>query len=48
MVIIIMIITINHRGVVVTTIVQLHSTKPEDRFCAYSNPAPSRHVGDLR
>ena len=28
-----------HRGVVVTTIAQLHSTNPELRFCAGSNPA---------
>ena len=27
------------RGVVVITIAQLHSTKPELRFCAGSNPA---------
>ena len=28
-----------HRGVVVITTTQLHSTKPEPRFCAGSNPA---------
>ena len=28
-----------HRGVVVITTAQLHSTKPEFRFCAGSNPA---------
>ena len=28
-----------HRGVVVITPAQLHSTKPELRFCAGSNPA---------
>ena len=28
-----------HRGVVVITTTQLHSTKPELRFCAGSNPA---------
>ena len=28
-----------HRGVVVITTAQLHSTKPEIRFCAASNPA---------
>ena len=28
-----------HRGVVVITTAQLHSTKPELRFCAGSNPA---------
>ena len=33
-------------GVVVITTVQLHSTKPELRFCAGSNPA--RLVGDSR
>ena len=27
------------RGVVVVTTAQLHSTKPELRFCAGSNPA---------
>ena len=27
-----------HRGVVVITPAQLHSTKPELRFCAGSNP----------
>ena len=27
-----------HRGVVVITTAQLHSTKPEFRFCAGSNP----------
>ena len=27
------------RGVVVITIAQLHSTQPELRFCADSNPA---------
>ena len=32
------------RGVVVITTAQLHSTKPELRFCAGSNPA--RRVGD--
>ena len=29
------------RGVVVITTAQLHSTKPELRFCAGSNPARS-------
>ena len=33
-------------GVVVITTAQLHSTKPELRFCAGSNPA--RRVGDSR
>ena len=28
-----------HRGVVVITTAQLHSTKPELGFCAGSNPA---------
>ena len=28
-----------HRGVVVITNAQLHSTKPELRFCTGSNPA---------
>ena len=28
-----------HRGVVVMATAQLHSTKPELRFCAGSNPA---------
>ena len=31
--------TLWHRGVVVITTAQLHSTKPELRFCAGSNPA---------
>ena len=30
-----------HRGVVVITTAQLHSTKPEFRFCTGSNPARS-------
>ena len=34
------------RGVVVITTVQLHSTKPELRFCAGSNPA--RGVSEIR
>ena len=34
------------RGVVVTTTAQLHSTKPELRFCAGSNPACS--VSEIR
>ena len=34
------------RGVVVITTAQLHSTKPERRFCASSNPA--RGVSDIR
>ena len=34
------------RGVVVITAVQLHSTKPELRFCAGSNTA--RGVSDIR
>ena len=29
----------HHRSVVVITIAQLHSTKPELTFCAGSNPA---------
>ena len=33
-------------GVVVTTTAQLHSTKPELRFCAGSNPA--RGVSEIR
>ena len=38
----------NHwrRGVVVITAAQLHSTKPELRFCAGSNPA--RGVSEIR
>ena len=28
-----------HRGVVIITTAQLHSTKPELRFCAGSNPS---------
>ena len=35
-----------HRGVVVITTAQLHSTKPELRFCAGSNPA--RDVPEIR
>ena len=35
-----------HRGVVVITTAQLHSTKPELRFCAGSNPA--RNVWEFR
>ena len=34
------------RGVVVITTAQLHSIKPELRFCAGSNPA--RNVSDIR
>ena len=34
------------RGVVVLTNAKLHSTKPELRFCAVSNPA--RGVSDIR
>ena len=34
------------RGVMVTTTAQLHSTKPELRFCARSNPA--RSVSEIR
>ena len=34
------------RGVVVLTTAQLHSTKPELRFCAGSNPA--RGVSEIR
>ena len=34
------------RGVVVTTTAQLHSTKPELRFCAGSNPA--RGASEIR
>ena len=34
------------RGVVVITTAQLHSTKPELRFCAGSNPA--RGVSEIR
>ena len=35
------------RGVVVITIAQLHSTKPELRFCAGSNPAHGMsEIGD--
>ena len=33
-------------GVVVITIAQIHSAKPELRFCADSNPAPS--VSEIR
>ena len=35
-----------HRGVVVITTAQLHSTKLELRFCAGSNPA--RGVSEIR
>ena len=35
-----------HRGVVVMTTAQLHSTKPELRFCAGSNPA--RGMSEIR
>ena len=35
-----------HRGVVVITAAKLHSTKPELRFCASSNPA--RGVSEIR
>ena len=35
-----------HRGVVVITTIQLHSTKPELRFGACSNPA--RGVSEIR
>ena len=34
------------RGVVVITTAQLHSTKPELKFCAGSNPA--RGVSEIR
>ena len=34
------------RGVVVNTTARLHSTKPEFRFCAGSNPA--RGVSEIR
>ena len=34
------------RGVVVITTAQLHSTKPELKFCADSNPA--RGVSEIR
>ena len=34
------------RGVVAITTAQLHSTKPELRFCAGSNPA--RDVSEIR
>ena len=34
------------RGVVVITTAQIHSTKPELRFCAGSNPA--RAVSEIR
>ena len=34
------------RGVVVITTAQLHSTKPEFKFCAGSNPA--RDVSEIR
>ena len=34
------------RGVVVITTAQLHSTKPEPRFCADLNPA--RDVSEIR
>ena len=34
------------RGVVVITTAQFHSTKPEFRFCAGSNPA--RGVSEIR
>ena len=34
------------RGAVVITTAQLHSTKPELRFCADSNPA--RNVSEIR
>ena len=34
------------RGVVVITTAQLHSSKPEHRWCAGSNP--SRGVSDIR
>ena len=35
-----------HRGVVVITTAQLHSVKPELRFCAGSHPA--RGVSEIR
>ena len=35
-----------HRGAVVITTAQLHSTKPELRFCAGSNPASG--VSEIR
>ena len=38
--------TMWRRGVVVITTAQLHSTKPELRFCAGSNPA--RGVSEIR
>ena len=38
--------TVNSRGVVVITTAQLHSTKPELRFCAGSNRA--RGVSEIR
>ena len=38
--------TVKHRGVVVITAAQLHSTKSELRFCAGSNPA--RGVSEIR
>ena len=41
-----MLIVLWHRGVVVITTVQLHSTKPELRFCAGSNTA--RGVLEIR
>ena len=37
---------LRRRGVVVITTAQLHSTKPELRFCADSNPA--RGVSEFR
>ena len=43
---IIIIIIIWHRSAVVITTAQLHSTKPELRFCAGSNPA--RGVSEIR
>ena len=39
-------VTLWHRGLVVITTAQLHSTKPELRFCAGSNPA--RGVSEIR
>ena len=39
-------VQLRHRGVVVITTSQLHSTKPELRFCKDSNPA--RGVSEIR
>ena len=35
-----------HHGVVVITTAQLHSTKPELRFCASSNPVSEIRDGE--